>query len=240
MAMVEADPALNSALDIDGITDALRRDGRVHIPRILTEESAARVHRCLEQETDYSLLVQTGLDQAQAWRVATLAPQKQAELITKVYSRARDQFDYLYDAHNLTNEGEPYPDSSHYLANITRFLNSALLLDFARRVTGVSRIAFASAQATRYRPGHFLNQHNDVNDPRRVAGFVLNMTPAWRSDWGGALLFSDRPGHITEGYLPAFNALNLFSVPQEHLVGFISPFAAAMRYSITGWFSASI
>ncbi len=53
---------------------------------------------------------------------------------------------------------------------------------------------------------------------KRIAAYVLNMTPQWRPDWGGALLFSDRPGHISEGYLPAFNALNLFSVPQEHLV----------------------
>jgi Rps23 Pro-64 3,4-dihydroxylase Tpa1-like proline 4-hydroxylase len=198
------------------------------------------VHRCLAQETDFSLLVQTGPDQAQAWRVATLTPQKQAELITKAYSQARDGFNYLYDAHNLTEEGEPYADPSHYLAHVTSFLNSAPLLDFARRVTGASKIAFASAQATRYRPGHFLNQHNDVNDLRRVAAFVFNMTPTWRLDWGGALLFSDRPGHIMEGYLPAFNALNLFSVPQEHLVGYIAPFAGAARYSITGWFSAPI
>jgi Rps23 Pro-64 3,4-dihydroxylase Tpa1-like proline 4-hydroxylase len=73
---------------------------------------------------------------------------------------------------------------------------------------------------------------------KRIAAYVLNMTPHWRLDWGGALLFSDRPGHITEGYPPAFNALNIFSVPQEHLVGFISPFAGAARYSITGWFTA--
>ena len=66
--------------------------------------------------------------------------------------------------------------------------------------------------------------------------YVLNMTPQWRWDWGGALLFSDRPGHVSEGYLPAFNALNIFAVPQPHLVEFVSPFAGAQRYSITGWF----
>jgi SM-20-related protein len=240
MTVAEGDPELNAALDVDSLADALRRDGRVHIPNILTEGSAARVHRCLEQETDFSLLVQTGPDQAESWRVATLAPQKEAELMKKSYSQARNNFDYLYDAHNLTREGEPYLDSSHYLARVTSFLNSSALLNFARRVTGASSITFASAQATRYRPGHFLNQHNDINDPRRVAAFVFNLTPIWRPDWGGALLFSDAPGHIAEGYLPTFNALNIFSVPQEHMVSYIAPFAAAARYSITGWFSASI
>ncbi|HUE63941.1 MAG TPA: 2OG-Fe(II) oxygenase family protein [Rhizomicrobium sp.] len=230
------DPVLNPALDRDAIARDFARDRRVHVPVILTDESAARVHRCLAQETDFSLICQTGTDRAEAWRVATLAPQKEAELMNAAYSSARGGFHYLYDGHMLSRDGEAYPHASHYLAAITRFLNSKPFLDFARRVSGNPAIVFADAQATRYRPGHFLNQHDDGNDRGRIAAYVLNMTPDWRWDWGGALLFSDRPGHVSEGYLPAFNALNLFAVPQEHMVGFVSPFAGAHRYSITGWF----
>ena len=233
-----SDPALNPALDAGSIADTLRRDRRVHIPDVLTAESAARVHRCLAQETDFTLIAKNGLGDALGWRPDTLNPQQLAEVMTNAYSLARDKFHFLYDAHRMSNDGEPYPDPLHYLASITAFLNSAPLLDFVRRVADTPQIAYASAQATRYRPGHFLNQHDDGNGNNRLVAYVLNMTPDWRLDWGGALLFSDRPGHITEGYPPAFNALNLFSVPQEHLVGFISPFAGAARYSITGWFSA--
>jgi len=213
-------------------------DRRVHIRDILTYDSAVRVHHCLKQETDFSLLCRTGDDQAQAWRVANLTPQKEAELMNAAYTGARGGFHYLYDGHVLSRDGEAYPDPSHYLSAITAFLNSAPLLDFARRVTGKPGIAFADAQATRYRPGHFLNQHDDGNDKGRIAAYVLSMTPRWRPDWGGVLLFSDRPGHFSGGYLPAFNALNILAVPQEHLVGFVTPFAGAARYSITGWFRA--
>ncbi len=230
------DPVLNSALDRDAIARDFIRDRRVHIPSVLTEESAARVHRCLAQETDFSLLCRTGDDQAQAWRVANLTPQKEAELMNAAYAGAGRGFHYLYDGHVLSRDGEAYREPTHYLSAITAFLNSAPLLDFARRVAGNAAIAFADAQATRYRPGHFLNQHDDGNDTGRIAAYVLNMTPDWRWDWGGALLFSDRPGHVSEGYLPAFNALNIFTVPQDHMVGFVSPFAGAHRYSITGWF----
>jgi Rps23 Pro-64 3,4-dihydroxylase Tpa1-like proline 4-hydroxylase len=229
-------PVLDPALDLEDIARSFRRDGRVHIPGILTADSAARVHRCLEQETDFSLLTMAGPNQAQAWRVATLSPQKQAELMAGTYSRAGEGFHYLYDGHVLSRNGEDYPNPSHYLAEVTRFLNSGPFLDLARRVTGRSEIAFADAQATRYRPGHFLNRHDDANEPGRVAAYVLNLTPQWRPDWGGALLFLDGRGHISGGYLPAFNALNILAVPQEHLVGFVSPFAGAARYSITGWF----
>ena len=233
---MDADPVLNPALDLDGIAEAFARDARVHIPEILTEGSAARVHQCLAQETDFALLCRTGDDQAQAWRVAELNPQKEAELMNAAFASAGQGFHYLYDGHVLSRDGEAYRDPSHYLAAITQFLNSAPLLDLARRLTGNPAIAFADAQATRYRRGHFLNQHNDANDRGRIAAYVLNMTPHWRWDWGGSLLFSDRPGHLSEGYMPAFNALNIFAVPQEHLVGFVSPFAGAHRLSVTGWF----
>jgi len=236
MSWTDADPQLSPSLDGAEIAAAFARHGRVHIPGILTPESAARTHRCLERETDFSLLTMAGPGQALVWRVATLGPQKQAELITGAYSRAGDQFQYLYDGHVLSRNGEAYSNPSHPLAAVTRFLNSEPFLEFGRQVTGNRAIAFADGQATRYRPGHFLNRHDDANEPGRVAAYVLNLTPHWRPDWGGALLFLDGPVHISGGYLPAFNALNILAVPQDHMVGFVSPFAGAARYSITGWF----
>jgi SM-20-related protein len=235
MDWTDADPKLSPALDWDEIAADFSRHDRVHIPGILTPDSAVRLHRCLEQETDFSLLTVAGTDQAQAWRVATLAPQKQAELMTGAYRNAGEQFQYLYDGHLLSKAGEPYPHPSHCLAAATRFLNSGSFLEFARRVTGNNSIVFADGQATRYRPGHFLNHHDDANEPGRVAAYVLNLTPQWRPDWGGALLFLNG-GHVSGGYFPAFNALNILAVPQDHMVGFVSPFAGAARYSITGWF----
>ena len=233
---MEAGPVLNPALDRDGIANTFARDRRVHVPDILTAQSAAHVHHCLAQETDFSLLCRTSDGLAQVWRVMELTQQKETELMNAAFASARNGFHYLYDGHVLSRDGEAYRDPSHPLAAVTGFLNSPALLDFARRVTGNPAIAFADAQATRYRRGHFLNEHDDANDPSRVAAYVLNMTPHWRRDWGGALLFSDQPGHLSEGYVPAFNALNIFAVPQSHLVGFVSPFAGVPRLSITGWF----
>jgi SM-20-related protein len=232
-------PVLNPALDQDRIAETFARDRRVHIPAILTQESAAGLHRCLTQETDFSLLCRGRDDQAQAWRVASLTAEKEAELMNAVFAEAREGFHYLYDGHVLSRDGEAYADPSHPLAAATAFLNSRPFLDFARRVTGSPAIAFADAQATRFRRGHFLKRHDDANAPGRVAAYILNLTPRWRPDWGGALLFSDRPGHISGGYLPVFNALNILAVPQDHLVGFVSPFAGAHRLSITGWFRSA-
>ena len=234
---MEEGPILNPALDVSRMAMEFTRNGRVHIPDILTPESAARVHRCLEQETEFSIITRKDDGYVRLRPGAGLSPQQQADLMNRTYAAAREGFHYLYDNHPMSNDGEPYAEPAHYLAAITGFLNSEAMLDFARHVTGSTAIDFAEAQATRYRPGHFLNLHDDSHGRhKRVAAYVLNMTPRWRPDWGGALLFQDRPGHIAEGYLPAFNALNILAVPQPHWVEMVAPYAGAARYAITGWF----
>ena len=69
----------------------------------------------------------------------------------------------------------------------------------------------------------------------RLVAYVLNFTPVWNPDWGGMLLFTDERGHVEEGYVPVWNALNLMKVPQTHAVSLVAPFAGGLRYSITGW-----
>jgi Rps23 Pro-64 3,4-dihydroxylase Tpa1-like proline 4-hydroxylase len=63
----------------------------------------------------------------------------------------------------------------------------------------------------------------------------MNLTPGWSVDWGGLLMFVDQDGHVAEAYTPAFNALNLFQVPQPHAVSMVAPFAGGDRLAITGW-----
>jgi len=231
-----ADPVLNPSLDEAAIAAAYAGHGRVHIPDILTAESAARVHRCLAQETQFSLVTRGPDGYLRLRPDIALTPEREAALMRDAHARARDGFHFVYDNQPMSNDGEAYPDPSHPLAAVTRFLNGGAFLAFARRVTGAPDIALVEAQATRYRPGHFLTAHDDRHDRhRRIAAYVLNMTPDWRPDWGGALLFQDRPGHIAEGYIPAFNALNIFRVPQTHWVEAVAPYAGAARLSITGW-----
>jgi 2OG-Fe(II) oxygenase superfamily len=88
-----------------------------------------------------------------------------------------------------------------------------------------------------YAATHFLTAHDDRDESKgRVAAYVLNLTPRWSSDWDGLLQFLDADGHVAEAYTPAFNALNVFRVPQPHSVSFVAPFAGQPRLSITGWF----
>ncbi|HEY1707837.1 MAG TPA: 2OG-Fe(II) oxygenase family protein [Rhizomicrobium sp.] len=232
-------PALSKTHDWRPLSQVYARFGRIHIPAVLTPESAARVHRCLTAETPYSLVVNNGSQyfDIPAQDQAKMSPEQRKALADSAVAGAQRGFQLFYENHRLTEQGEPYPDPNHYLAAVVAFLNSPEFLFFIRAVTGEPKIAFADAQATRYGPGHFLTTHDDgIAGKNRVAGYILNMTPQWLADWGGNLLFLNKQGHITEGYVPAFNALNLLRVPQPHCVSHVAPFAGAYRYSITGWF----
>lgn len=228
-------PELSPALDREGLSAEFRKKGRVHIPNVLVQRSADRLHHCLMKETAWSMTFNQGADFLD---VAYRTLEERSRLALNAMRRTSGGFQYGFDNHRLSRDGEPYPDRAHYLAKIVEFLNSPRLLDFVRGVTGLHAIAWADAQATLYRPGDFLTLHDDrIGGHKRLAAYVLNMTPNWRAEWGGILQFTDDMGNVDEGYVPAFNALNLFRVPMLHSVSQVALFGG-LRYSITGWFHA--
>ena len=105
--------------------------------------------------------------------------------------------------------------------------------------SAIKQVAFADAQATAYAPGDFLTGHDDaVGGKKRLAAYVFGLTPVWRVEWGGLLLFHGSDGDVDAGLAPRFNTLNVFAVPQTHSVSMVTRAAPSRRYSITGWLRA--
>jgi Rps23 Pro-64 3,4-dihydroxylase Tpa1-like proline 4-hydroxylase len=233
---LQLNPQLNRAL----IREIFLRQGRVHIPDILTAESAAGLYSCLSTQTPWQLSLNVGQRHVDlAHEQLMLMPPDKRELMTRtMLEQSRHGFQYVFDNYPLYDlylSGR----RDHPLLGMHEFLNSMQFLQFVREVTGLAQIAFADSQATRYLPGHFLTEHDDnVAGKQRLAAYVFGFTQQWRADWGGILQFIDRDGHIAEGYAPKFNVLNLFRVPQKHSVSYVTPAAAEARYSITGWLRA--
>lgn len=67
----------------------------------------------------------------------------------------------------------------------------------------------------------------------------MNLTPRWRTEWGGLLQFHDARGDLSHALAPAYNAIHVFTVPQLHSVSYVAPFAGAPRFAITGWLRAA-
>ena len=111
------------------------------------------------------------------------------------------------------------------------------MLDAVRRITGASTFDNVFAQATDYRPGHYLTRHLD--DPKgelRKFAFVWGFTRTWDPDWGGLLQFYNDDAEPTYAYSPGFNTLDLFDVRHVHAVTLVAPFALHPRLAVSGWF----
>nr|WP_314442104.1 2OG-Fe(II) oxygenase family protein [uncultured Sphingomonas sp.] len=228
---------LSDQLDPERLAASYAAAGRLHVPNFLHPDDAALLHTSLRTRQDWRLVVSQGersfdLDRAAQ---AALAPEQRRQLEQAVHAEARYGFQYLYESIRVPDD-EAQRGGGDPLLVFARFLSSPPVLNFLRRVTGQPAIDFADAQATAYGPSHFLTAHDDeVPGKNRHAAYVFNLTPRWRIDWGGLLLFQGADGHVEQGFTPTFNALNLFAVPQPHSVSMVAPFAANRRYSITGW-----
>jgi Rps23 Pro-64 3,4-dihydroxylase Tpa1-like proline 4-hydroxylase len=238
--MGDAQYRINPALDAAALADTFRAEGRLHIADFLAPGEAEQLHSCLQESRAWTLVMNQGdklleLDQRLQGEIT---PQKQLLVDQAVYAAARDGFQFRYEnirvPDDRTSLTVPAP-----LKAFADFLSSDAVLSFMRAVTGADDIVSSDARATAYGPGHFLTVHNDndIGETRRVA-YVFNLTKQWNADWGGLLTFPDQANRRADAFIPAFNAMNLFAVPQPHSVSFVAPFAGARRYSVTGWLHA--
>ncbi|RYF94345.1 MAG: hypothetical protein EON95_05670 [Caulobacteraceae bacterium] len=234
-------PRLDASLRPEAFAPVLARFGRLHLPGLFTPDTAGRIAEALAADQPWVRSLRAsgsvGDITGEAWDAMTPA-QRQAWHSLLVQG-ANGSVQYQFDSRRISDLVEAGQRSGGVLAAIDAvydWLNSAAGLDFLRRLTGDPTCAYVDAQATRYRPGDFLGRHHD-DEPgkRRLYAYVLNFTPAWRPDWGGVLQFLDADGHVAEGYSPAFNALNIFKVPQDHCVSSVVHHAPFNRLSITGW-----
>jgi SM-20-related protein len=219
-----------------------RNARRLHIPDFLTNENAGWLYGALTQKVDWNTVLntETSVYDFTPANKEQMTPAQWTAVEQAVIASAAQKFHFLFDSHRMSEAGEAYADPDHPLAQVVAFLNAPATLHFLRTLTGHTSIARVDAQATRYLPGQFLHIHDDLDGGKgRLAAYVLNMTHAWSAEWGGVLHFVDDDGHVAEGYVPKFNALNVFDVGVKHFVSYVAPFARHPRLSITGWLRAA-
>lgn len=228
--------------DAGTLAPVFARLGRLHLPGVMPDGIAADLTRRLEADTPWrrnfrsdqgavSLPMAAFEAQPQVWRTA---------LDAELRRLAGRSFRYLFDAYPVSDEIEEGRRAGLASEAVYDALNAPTGLAFLRMLTGDARIAYCDAQVTRFLPGHFLTQHDDdVKGKHRLYAYVLNLTPEWRADWGGVLMFLDEDGHVAEGYTPAMNAFNIFRVPMEHCVSEVASYAPRGRLSVTGWIRSS-
>lgn len=229
---------LNPTLDLDALSREFQEHGRIQIRDVLEPDAAEAIYQCLHVQVPWTLAYIDGETSAtlSEQQLNGLAPAEKAALQQRIHSRARDKFQFMYNSYMMVSAYKEGRNPELLLHRVLEYLNSEPYLDFARRVTGLNDIVRADAQATRYIPGHFLKNHNDLQENEgRLAAYVLGFAKDWQADWGGLLHFLDENGQVTDTFIPRFNSLTIFQVPVPHCVSYVAPFARQARYGITGW-----
>lgn len=232
--------SLNAALDATGLARRFAAHGRVQIADFLAPGCAEALHSSLRARNDWVQVVNSGSKVFELSRAARqeMTQEQHASLNDAVYAGARQGFQFRYEAIRVPDDEPARTASDEVLLRLATFLSSDPCRDLFRQITGENKIAFADLQATAFSPGDFLTGHDDaVAGKNRYCAYVLGLTPKWRPEWGGLLLFHDET-RVEEGLVPQLNVLNLFRVPQAHSVSEVTRAAAYRRYSATGWLRA--
>jgi Rps23 Pro-64 3,4-dihydroxylase Tpa1-like proline 4-hydroxylase len=229
---------LNAALEPPALTRDYSIKKRLQIPEFLDPASAQEVFESFD-ELPWGMVYNDGaaVHQLSPEQIAGMDDQEADKITAGIQERAQTQFQFLYAFYPILH-AYLLPSTPRYrIFDFFEFLNSSEVLNFVRRLTGIDQIRWADAQATWYRPGHFLKAHDDVDPVRgRVVAYVMNLSPEWDRDWGGLLQFFDTSDNVEQAFKPSFNTLNIFTVPALHSVSMVSTYVTEKRLAVTGWF----
>ena len=227
---------LNPDLDRAALRRTYEAEGRLRIYGLL-EEGAMTLYEHLLARTDWIHLIKVegGVIELDPAAKAALSEAEWAAIECGAHERVRTAFQYRYEALRVPSEAE-FALLDDPLADFARLMQSEEMLDFLRDVTGHEALGFTDGQATAYGPGDFLTGHDDdVAGKGRLAAYVYGLTPHWRLEYGGLLLFHGPNDRTVAGNVPRFNVLDLFRVPQQHSVSIVTPAATHRRFAVTGW-----
>ncbi len=230
---------LNPDLDLSGLRERFDQTTRVQIKDAFHPDTAERLHRCLMQEMPWMLAYNEGDTPKYLQRdeMAAMSPQQQNMVMQQIFENAAQNFQFVYLDFPVSGTANIEGQRKFYTHEVLKFLNGEVFRDLVGKVTGLEEDFKVDSHATCYQAGHFLTSHNDVvtrDDPRLIA-YVINMTKNWRADWGAKTEFFDDEGNVIEAFVPSFNTITMFRVPQQHSVSFVPPFCRAQRIAMTGW-----
>lgn len=229
---------LNPDLDLAALAREYSEKRRVRVHGLLELEGVVELYHYLNENDGWWHMMNTpdGVLELDRATRAEMSAERLAEIDAEVHERARLGFQYRYEGLRVPEDEEDEDAGDDPLTAFGELMSSEPMLDMLRQVTGCSGLAFTDGHATAYGPGDFLTGHDDdVVGKNRLAAYVFGVTPQWRLEWGGLLLFHGDDNASASGNMPRFNTLDLFAVPQQHSVTMVTPAAPVRRFAVTGW-----
>ncbi|MEM9300942.1 MAG: 2OG-Fe(II) oxygenase family protein [Pseudomonadota bacterium] len=224
--------AFAGTVDWAGAAATLVEQGRVQVRNVLESAAAESLATALAAipHWDFALTdARQGPFKLPHDELARMPPQARARMAEDLRRQSRAGFAFAYYRRDVVPGDQPV------LPEVASWIASPGFLEPMRRLTGNGQLTYSDAHATRYEVGSFLKRHDDTYAGRqRRYAWVLNLTRRWDPDWGGLLHF-EADGEVTACFMPRFNSLSVFAVPQAHHVSQVASYALHPRDAVTGW-----
>ena len=229
---------INPELNPKELNKIYQDKGRLQVANFFTEDTAKYLLKLVLENKTWNLAYNNGNNfyESPISELEKLTTLQKKNFMNKIFANASNSFQYVFFQYYISQAIELEEEPGHPLHQINDFLNSNYYLDFMKELTGEPLITKADSYASMYDKEHFLTQHDDLHQKHdRVAACVFNLTQRWNRNWGGHLAFFDDKGNIEQAFIPIFNTLNILSIPQQHAVQQVTPFAKEKRYSLLSW-----
>ena len=221
--------------NLESLAQELSIEKTVSINNFLLESLRVKLHKTLVKDVPWGLACKIDGVSNTFQNCNDVADLEESNRF-KLENQLDEKFQFIYNTYMIVTSYMEQRHPGHFLYTFLEWLNSYDTLNYFKELTGSQDISKINAQATRYLPGHFLKQHNDENSEEgRLYAYVYSLTKNWNPDWGGLLHILNEQGEITKSLIPKYNTLNVFKVPQNHYVSYVTPYAKEQRLAITGW-----
>jgi hypothetical protein len=182
------------------------RTRRLQISGFLRQDCVEALHAELAASKTWRLAANRGeqIIDFTPEMLAGFKPEDWQKLHRAVALGGRYGFQFLYETIRLPKPGaEPAQPPPPLFAAFADFMSSPEVVDLMRTITGDDAIAFARRRTPRAIRRAISSPRTTTastnRPPRRIR---LNLTPEWRPDWGGLLLFYRRSRECRRGYTP--------------------------------------
>jgi Rps23 Pro-64 3,4-dihydroxylase Tpa1-like proline 4-hydroxylase len=237
---------ISENLNRDELKKSFEKDKNITIAPFLDEESADKMHEFFYYDMPegwWSTSTLSGEDSKEYEKTSPLHLRRlkgNMELISQSCQKAQDsfvkgKFSYIFDR----TQDDHHEGCECLECHFREFLKSPDMISLVNEITGSDIETSGEVFASRYKAGHFLSPHHDMNKGK--VGFVYSLTKDWRPQWGGNLyILEDDYTTIKKTVLSTYNRLVMFDIPSQngipHFVSHVVNQVPYSRTSITGWF----
>jgi len=225
---------INNINNIELLNIEFNNNKKIKISNFLNSNFAELLFKHAVVEKNWTL--SSGIDKTKYEKPNTKQNEKINTLQIKNVNNAfeKGQFSYIfYRSMNSIN--------MYYIEfTLRKYLNSEIFINKLNDITGLGLTKLTTLFMSKYSTGNFLSPHSDRGNG--ILAFVINITKFWKPYYGGNLHFlNENRTEIIDTYVPEFNNLIIFHVPEEygipHYVSHVAPNIKLSRYAVTGWFN---